>query len=797
MRKNRNSQFINLKSLFSGRKAIELAYIDRQNVFAATVVVALILAINVFWLISWMVGANLPSFNHLCGQTGIVFSTLSALVILILLLRRTDIGGKTLNAILVYLHFSINVTVVLLALGRCLSIVNNGTLSSYNGITLSTYYVVICAFMPFYRKRESIICMAFMFLSGILPPFILKDSGPYILAGNIIIRVSSIAAYVAFRTITLRSAELLSELVDTSYRDVQSGFLNARALLEYIDTYGEQNEKAETLGVLVYDIDDFKRFNDQYSHVRGDLVLRQISETVTDMLASDDARIFKYNGDEFVVIIENLSEEELLKKAIRLKDLIEKLHIERHDGALRDCITITVGCTFASGNEFMERDILSEAETQLFIGKKGAKNCVVFKGRIFVAEGEVSIEQQPTHYTERVAQAIGEAMRNREIKAYYQPLYETVSHKLVGAEALSRWEKSTGEIITPSSYIPELEKNSSILALDWYMYEEVCMMLSRQREMNIPQVRMSVNFSRMHMLYERNIDRRLCEIADSYGIPHNLIEIEITESAYIHLPNIIDPLIKAIRAEGFLVAVDDFGSGASSLEFIKNVDVDTLKIDRSLISPNYLDEKERVLLESVVFIARRLQLNSVAEGVETMEQMGFLKTLGVNQIQGFLFSKPLTEAEFLDTCRKESDNIADVGLLRNSAQSSTLQMLIDTVFKEYPVVIISNLSRNSYYTMSYESMEDFSFASAGSLTELLDDIAQTMKEPVAADFRERFDIEKQIRNYENGTERFFYSADIRSTDGSFRKMETTNYFIKEEGSEDLLVVTLCSEEKND
>ena len=797
MRKNKNSQFISLQSLFSGRRAIELGYIDRQNHFSATVVSALILTIDLFWIISWIFGTNIDSFRHVTGQTGILLSTLTSFVILILLSKNKDLSGKALNAILLVLHFSINISVVLLAIGRCTSIAQSGNASSYNGITLSTYYVVICAFLPFYRKRESIICMAFLFLSGLLPAFILKDSSSYILAGNIIIRLSSVAAYVAFRMITLKSAGLLSELVETSYRDEQSGFLNARALLEYINTFGQQEHRVEKLGVLVYDIDDFKKFNDEYSHVRGDLVLRQVSETVTEMLSADKAILFRYNGDEFVAILEDISEEELLKKAIKLKDLVEKLRIERNDGALRDCITLTVGCTFTSGNEFMERDILSDAETQLFIGKKGAKNCVVFKGRIFVAEGEISMEQQPTHYTERVAQAVGEAMRNREIKAYYQPLYETVSHKLVGAEALSRWEKSTGEIITPSSYIPELEKNSSILALDWYMYEEVCKMLSRQREMNVPQVRISVNFSRMHVLYERNIDRRLCEIADSYGIPHNLIEIEITESAYIHLPNIIEPLIKGIRAEGFLVAVDDFGSGASSLEFIKTVDVDTLKIDRSLISSSYLDEKERVLLESVIFIARRLQLNSVAEGVETMEQMGFLKTLGVNQIQGFIFSKPLTEAEFLETCRKESGNIADVGLLRNSAQSSTLQMLIDTVFKEYPVVMISNLSRNSYYTMSYESMEDFSFDSAGSLSELLDDIAGTMNEPVATDFRERFAIDKQIRNYESGTERFFYSADIRSKDGSFRRMETTNYFIKEEGSEDLLVVTLCSEEKND
>ena len=792
MEKSRNSQFVSLKSLFAGRKAIEQDYFDRQNYLSTTVISALMLSINLFWILAWLFGANISSFNRPEGMIGILFSTLSSLVPLILLLKFRGLNGRPLNIIMLVLHISINISVMLLAVGRCLSI-SKGMIASYNGITLSTYYVIICAFMPFYRKRESIICLAFMFLTGLLPSFVLRDSGNYTLVGNVLIRMSSIVAYVVLRKITLRSAGLLAELIETSYHDMQTGFLNGRALLEYIDTFEEQD--AERIGILVFDIDDFKKFNDEYSHERGDIVLKRISEATSEMLSAENAMVFRYNGAEFVAVLEDITDESLLKTAIRIKDTVEKLHIDRNDGSIRDCVTITVGCTSASHNDFIERDILNEAETQLYIGKKGAKNCAVYKGRIFVAEGEISMEQQPTHYTERVAQAIGEAMRSREMKAYYQPLYETVSHKLVGAEALSRWEKSNGEVILPSEFIPELEKNSSILALDWYMYEEVCKMLSRQREMNVPQVRISVNFSRMHVLYERNIERRLCEIADSYGIPHSLIEIEITESAYIHLPNIIDPLIRAIRAEGFLVAVDDFGSGASSLEFIKSVDVDTLKIDRSLISSNYLDDKERVLLESVVFIAHRLQLNSVAEGVETMEQMGFLKTLGVNQIQGFIFSKPMTESEFIDTCRHEAGNIADAGLLRSSAQSSTVQMLMDTVFKEYPVVVMSNLSRNSYYTMSYESMEDFSFSSAGALTDLFEEIAKAMDEQTAADFRERFDIRKQIENHENGMERFFYSADIRTNDGEIRKMETTSYFIKETNSDDLLVVTLCSEKK--
>ena len=466
-----SSRYINLNSLFSGRKAVELDVFDRQNRVSATVVSALMLTINLFWIICWLFGANISSFNHPFGMMGILLSTVSSLIPLILLLRIRDMNGRALNSILLSLHFSINISVVLLAIGRCAGISQGGAVSSYSGITLSTYYVIICAFMPFYSRRDSIICMIFLFLSGFVPMFVLRDTSAYILIGNVIIRLCAVAAYVVLRQITYSNASLQAELIETAYSDMLTGFLNRRALYEYIEGLG--SHESERFGIMLYDIDDFKKFNEEYSHERGDIVLKRISEAIKDMFPEDGIKLFSYNGDEFVAIMEGCSDEDLMKTAIRMKDTVEQLHIERNDGSIRDFVTITVGCTSSSRNGLIERDIINEAETQLQIGKRGAKNCVVFNGRIYVAEGEVSMDQQPTHYTERVVQAIGEALRNREIKAYYQPLYETVSHRLVGAEALSRWEKRNGEIIRPSEFIPELEKSNAILALDWYMYE-VC-----------------------------------------------------------------------------------------------------------------------------------------------------------------------------------------------------------------------------------------------------------------------------------------------------------------------------------
>ena len=521
-------------------------------------------------------------------------------------------------------------------------------------------------------------------------------------------------------------------------------------------------------------------------------MLLEISDIVSMFLKGEGAMVFRHGGGDFVAIMEDISDDRLLKVALKAKEIVEDMKIERNDGTIRKYVTITVGC--ASANLDDNVDILSDVDTQRVIGKKGTKDCVVFNGRIYVAEGEITTDQQPTLYTERVAAAVAEAMKHNELKIFIQPMYDTTTQNMVGSEALSRWVKPDGTIIRPSEYIPELEKNSSILALDWFMFEETCRVIKRIKDMGLPPIRISVNFSRMHVLYERDIEKRLCEIADSYGVNHNLVEIEITESAYIHLPTIIEPIIRGIRNAGFAVAIDDFGSGASSLEFINTVDVDTLKIDKSLISSNCSDEKERVLLESVVLLAHRLQLNSIAEGVETVEQLGFLKTIGCKQIQGFIFSKPLPEEDYIELYKKEAKSHETYTSQVHEVTSgqSSLQILVDTVFKEYPTVLISNLSKNSYYAMSYEAFTDHRYPQAGILSSLLEEVIPNLAPEYREVFGKEFTVEKKLEAFRNGEDKFTYQMKLKDKDG-YKTIDTVTYFIQEKGDEDVLAVTLCSE----
>jgi hypothetical protein len=293
------------------------------------------------------------------------------------------------------------------------------------------------------------------------------------------------------------------------------------------------------------------------------------------------------------------------------------------------------------------------------------------------------------------------------------------------------------------------------------------------------------------MKYETNFVKTLCEIVDSYSLPHSLIEVEITESAFVEHSLSIVEHIKQIREAGFIVAIDDFGSGVSSLSFVKDVAVDILKIDKSLLSQNCEDEKERIVLESIFSFAHRLNLITVAEGVETKEQLGFLRTCDCKKIQGFLFAKPMPEENFAKALEGHTDTFEAEDILLTQAHSSATQLLLDAIFTKYPLVIFSNLTRNSFYMMAYENFSSTSCPSTGVFEELIAHGATTMHPDDRDNFLTTFSIENQLKAYNSGEKCVRLVTKQIGNDGIYRKVETTNYFVKNPSSSDVLVISLC------
>ncbi|MDE6763646.1 MAG: EAL domain-containing protein [Oscillospiraceae bacterium] len=382
------------------------------------------------------------------------------------------------------------------------------------------------------------------------------------------------------------------------------------------------------------------------------------------------------------------------------------------------------------------------------------------------------------------------AVRNNELIVYYQPQYDAVTNKLVSAEALVRRRLADGSIALPGSFIPAAEETDLIMEIDWNVLEQVCRFLKDRIDNGYRYVPIAVNFSRRH-IGETGFLEKLCRTVDSYGIPRNLIEVEITESAMMDGAYDIVSFVDAIRKESFNVAIDDFGSGFSSLSLVKDISANVLKIDRSLLSGNCENEKERIVLESIFDFAHRLKFTTIAEGVETREQLGFLRTCGCQIIQGFLFAKPMPEDAFGEACSQRVLNEESEDILVSQAPASVTSLLMEAVFTKYPLVIMANLTRNSFYMMAYENFSARTCPSTGVFDELIVHGTSTMHPDDRELFSTTFSRANLLAAYERGEKFVKIVTRQIGDDGVYRPVETTDFFVKNPSVDDVLVITLC------
>lgn len=303
-------------------------------------------------------------------------------------------------------------------------------------------------------------------------------------------------------------------------------------------------------------------------------------------------------------------------------------------------------------------------------------------------------------------------------------------------------------------------------------------------------VPVAVNFSRKH-ISEPYFRQKLNETVDGYGLPHNLIEVELTESAMMHDSEAIINLVAEIRNDGFNVAIDDFGSGLSSLSLVKDISANVLKIDRSLLSGNCENEKERIVLESIFSFAHRLKLTTIAEGVETREQLGFLRTCDCRLIQGFLFAKPMPEKEFGEACSQRFCDSYNEDILITQPRASVTNLIMEAVFTKFPLVIIANLTRNSFYMTAYENFSSTSCPSTGVFEELIKHGTATMHPDDRKLFSTTFSIANLMDAYRRGEKYVKIVTRQLGDDGVYRKVETTDFFVQNPSVDDVLVVTLC------
>lgn len=243
-----------------------------------------------------------------------------------------------------------------------------------------------------------------------------------------------------------------------------------------------------------------------------------------------------------------------------------------------------------------------------------------------------------------IEKEVSRALKENEFKIYIQPKIDTKKETLVGAESLIRWNRYHKEMIRPDEFIPLLEEFGIITKLDYYVLEEVCKMQRKYIEKGI-RIPISINESKRH-LSNKDYVEELMKIVKFYNIPTSLLELEMTESAVVENVQMAKNTEQKLHQLGFIVSMDDFGTGYSSFSMLKDINIDILKIDKSFFQEIIENERGKIIIESIIQMTKKLGIKTVAEGIETKEQVEYLKQIECDMIQGYYYAPPIYQKEF-------------------------------------------------------------------------------------------------------------------------------------------------------
>lgn len=412
--------------------------------------------------------------------------------------------------------------------------------------------------------------------------------------------------------------------------DINTGVASQDSLMYYAVNLIKNGRIGDYTGIF-FNIHNFKYVNKVFDYSQGDVILRNYAQMVKSYLDSDE-EIARLGGDNFVVICRNENASDFISK-------IKDVHMSHEFRSVKREIQlgVTAGIACLEGVD-KPRDVMARTSIAYQAARKtGAGSIVVYTKEI----------QKHLMDDQEILAAFPQALAAGEFVVYYQPKVRIVDKSIYGAEALVRWVRD-GQVVTPARFIPQLEREGSVCRLDYYMLEQVCGFLKSRLDKGQKIVPVSVNFSRRH-LEEIDLVERITGTIDRFGIDRSYIEIELTESEDYQNYEIMSSVIGRLKERGISTSIDDFGTGFSSLNMIKKVDLDTIKIDKSLIpfdDVNNNKQQDIVMFSSIIDLIGRLGKKSVAEGVETTQQLDYLEKLGCDIVQGYVFDKPLPKDEF-------------------------------------------------------------------------------------------------------------------------------------------------------
>jgi diguanylate cyclase (GGDEF)-like protein/PAS domain S-box-containing protein len=445
------------------------------------------------------------------------------------------------------------------------------------------------------------------------------------------------ARHVMAEDVTERES-LVNQLRHQAFHDSLTGLPNRALLLDRMSVMVQQARRAGTsVAVLFCDLDGFKPINDSLGHAMGDDLLRQVAQRFAATLRAHDT-LARLGGDEFVAVCEVETEHAAILLAERLGEALST-PIELSGHQVR--ISASIGIALSAGLDVVPDEFLRNADIAMYRAKNRDR------GRFEVFDS--AMHERAVHRLS-LEQDLRPAMGRDEFRLHYQPLVASSDRRLLGFEALVRWEHPTRGLVPPDEFIPIAEDSGFILTLGAWVLGEACRQVAEWSTTSKSDLRVSVNVSARQLA-----DPGLCPYIESTlkatGLKPSALVLEITESVLMANIEASFQRLDEIKKLGVGVSVDDFGTGYSSLSYLSKVPLDYLKIDRSFVASLETDQRARVLASTVVNLARNLGVRSVAEGVETEGQYAILSALGCDLLQGYLLGRPSTPgqiaAEFL------------------------------------------------------------------------------------------------------------------------------------------------------
>jgi diguanylate cyclase (GGDEF)-like protein/PAS domain S-box-containing protein len=388
------------------------------------------------------------------------------------------------------------------------------------------------------------------------------------------------------------------------------------------------------VGVFYIDLDNFKEINESMGHDKGDLLLQETAKRIKQCTKDEDI-VFRIGGDEFTVVFPRLENLERIETSVEvlLKELARPFEIAGNI----IYISASIGITITPEDGFSAEAMLKNAEQAMYAAKHAGRN----NFRYFTQSMQEKILRRM-----KLVEEMRKAIEEKQFVLYYQPIMELATGQIHKAEALIRWKKSDGSMMSPAEFIPLAEETGLIVELGEWIIQEAATTAKRWRELYDERFQISINKSPVQFKSPKFGNSLEVDILKALDLPSDAIVVEITEGLLMETTPLVKEKLLRFEEQGIAISLDDFGTGYSSLSYLKKFHIDFLKIDQSFVRNLSNDKNDQTLCEAIVAMSHKLGIKVIAEGVEELDQEEFLNSISCDYIQGYIISRPIEASEF-------------------------------------------------------------------------------------------------------------------------------------------------------